>query len=235
MNKKIGRKITLGVLVLGLVTLNSSVAVRADDRSHVPSADDLAELTADWWQWAYGQPVSTSPLFDATGALARNGQTGDVFFLCGAIAPFNNPIAASAERWITVPPGKAIFFPILNAEAANKDTPPGGLTEQQSRQLVANFLFPTSGVYATLDRVPIPYQRILSPVFTYTLPKTKPGDQNIDQFFGVDITGKVPGTVSDGLWVYLPPLSKKTTHTITFGGKAAGNFTLNIIYHITVP
>jgi hypothetical protein len=33
----------------------------------------------------------------------------------------------------------------------------------------------------------------------FALPETKPGDQNIDQFFGVDITGNVPGTVSDGL------------------------------------
>jgi hypothetical protein len=90
-------------------------------------------------------------------------------------------------------------------------------------------------VYATLDGVPVPYQRIISPVFTYTLPKTKPPDQNLDQYLGVDITGEVPGTVSDGLWVYLPPLSKKTTHTITFGGSTSGNFTLNIIYHITVP
>jgi hypothetical protein len=46
----------------------------------------FAELTAEWWQWAFSQPVSTNPLFDETGARAANGQpngsgpAGKVFF-----------------------------------------------------------------------------------------------------------------------------------------------------------
>ena len=215
-------RVALMAIAWGTICLGSAVDVRGDDAKDEPSAEDLAELTADWWQWLYGQPVSVNPALDTTGAFAQQGQTGDVFFLAGAIAPLNDPFMATVTRSITVPPGKAIFFPVLNAEAANKDTPPGGMTEAGLRALIAAPLDAATGLYATLDGVSIAplIERIKSGPFSYTLPK----GFNLDQFFGVNITGKVDGTVSDGYWVYLPPLSKKTTHTLTFGGSTPPRF-----------
>jgi hypothetical protein len=78
--------------------------------------------------------------------------------------------------------------------------------------------------------------RIKSPVFSYTLPKVKQGDLNLYQYFGLDITGRVDGTISDGYWVYLPPLSNKMSHVLQFGGsEPTVPFTLTITYLINVP
>ena len=54
-------------------------------------------------------PSNDNPLFDETGADAGEGQSGPVWFLAGV---FN--ATGSAERTITLPAGKALFFPILN-------------------------------------------------------------------------------------------------------------------------
>jgi hypothetical protein len=71
------------------------------------------QWSARWWQWAFSMEVYENPLFDTTGELAANGQTGDVWFLCGVF--IGN---GSAERTITVPQGKALFFPIMNNEGS---------------------------------------------------------------------------------------------------------------------
>ena len=50
---------------------------------------------------------SINPLLDQTGQNAALGQSGEVWFLAGTTG-------GSAERTVTVPPGKALFFPIVN-------------------------------------------------------------------------------------------------------------------------
>src|SRR5262249_40183381 len=149
----------------------------------------------------------------------KDGQTGNVFYLCGAFSTFDNPLQATVERSIAVPPGKAIFFPILNAESDNLAVPPTHFTEAELRAFNAANLVGAS-YFASLDGVSSDGMigRPLPPFFTYNLPKPKKGDQNIAQHFGIDYSGPVPGAVSDGFWVYLPPLSKKATHTLKFGG-----------------
>jgi hypothetical protein len=212
--------------------------VCGEDAKAIPSQEELAELTVDWWQWLIGQPASTNPALDMTGAFAHQGQTGDVFFLAGAVALADNPFSATVQRTVTIPPGKAILFPILNFEFANKDTPPGGFTEAQLRAFAAGPLDTATGVYATLDGLSLAprIMRIKSPVFSYTLPKVKKGDLNLYQYFGLDITGRVDGTITDGYWVYLPPLSNKTSHVLQFGGsEPTVPFTLNVTYLINVP
>ena len=84
-----------------------------------PHGLTYGEWSAKWWEWAFSLPVSVNPLFDTTGALASNGQSGPVFFLAGVIS-----VSGIAERTITVPAGKALFFPILNVEADNNCADP---------------------------------------------------------------------------------------------------------------
>jgi len=49
-----------------------------------------------------------------------------------------------------------------------------------------------------------------------------------------DVTGTVAPAVSDGWWVFIPPLAKGT-YDLNFGGTTfGGSFTLDITYHITV-
>jgi hypothetical protein len=235
---KLCSSLTLAAIAWGGLNLLPVADVCGGDAKEIPSQEDLAELTADWWQWLLGQPASTNPALDLTGAFARQGQTGDVFFLAGAVALAGDPFSKSVQRTVTIPPGKAIFFPILNFEFANKDTPPGGFTEAQLRAFAAGPLDTATGVYATLDGVSLAPQimRIKSPVFSYTLPKVKKGDLNLYQKLGLDITGTVDGTISDGYWVYLPPLSNKTSHILQFGGsEPTVPFTLDVTYVIKVP
>ena len=77
-----------------------SQAARA--QSAYPSASLLA---TKWWRWALETPASENPLTDTTGQFAAVNQSGRVWFLAG------NPGGTTA-RTITVPSGKALFFPI---------------------------------------------------------------------------------------------------------------------------
>jgi hypothetical protein len=221
----------------GLPPLSRAVA---DNGVQQDGQGKYAELTADWWQWIYGQPVSSNPELDQTGAFAGAGQPGGgAYFLCGAIAVnATTPFYATVTRTITVPAGQALFFPILNVESSNADTPPGGYTVPQLRALNASVVDTATGMYATLDGNSIAgsIARIKSPVFAYTLPNVAPPDENLLQFFGLNLTGTVRNTVADGYWVYLDPLPKRAApYTLTFGGSFPNApFTLAITYYITI-
>ncbi|MCK7502716.1 MAG: hypothetical protein MZV70_00525 [Desulfobacterales bacterium] len=76
------------------------------------------EWSAKWWQWAYSLPVDQNPFFDENGSCTNgaNGPVGPVWFLTGVIN-----VSGTAVRNCTVPAGKALFFPIINAEDATPD------------------------------------------------------------------------------------------------------------------
>src|SRR5512142_3011564 len=67
------------------------------------------EWSADWWQWILSIPADHNPALDLTGADAAQGQSGSVWFLAGV---FGAP--GAVERTITIPPGKGLFFPLIN-------------------------------------------------------------------------------------------------------------------------
>ena len=210
----------------GFVVAFTTIAALLSTGTAASAQGKYAELTADWWQWVAKQPVATNPIFDETGAQAGNEQPEKkVFFLVGVINT-----SGTAERTITVPSGKAIFFPILNIESDNAAIPPTSYTVPQLRDLAAASIDSITSLFVTLDGVSLldSVTRIKSPVFSYTLPDT----DNIYQFFGLDITGTIKPAVGDGYWLYLPPLARGT-YTLKFGGSQPG-FDLAITYHITV-
>jgi hypothetical protein len=100
-------------LVAALLTLAAGPAARADDKANVLPPNSHAfgktydEWSAVWWQWALSVPADHNPLLDTTGADAAQGQSGPVWFLAGSFA-------GTAERTVSVPTGKALFFPIIN-------------------------------------------------------------------------------------------------------------------------
>jgi hypothetical protein len=201
---------------------DSSVA-RAGDR-HVISP----QWTAEWWQWVYSLPVSVNPLFDETGEKADSAQPNPkAFYLAGVFNESN-----TANRSITIPSGMALFGPVLNYQNDNIYYDPP-VSVPQLRADAAKTI-DTAAVYLELDgqsRLDL-VDRVKSPVFDYTLPS----EDNIYQFFGTDISGRIKPAISDGYWFYIPPLAPGT-HTLRFGGTAdnAGTpFTLEIQYSITV-
>ena len=79
-----------------------------------PFGLSYADWTAKWWQWAYSVPRDVNPAYDDTGKYCAQGQSGPVWFLTGT---YQHP----ANRYCTVPAGKAILFTILNSECSFAD------------------------------------------------------------------------------------------------------------------
>jgi hypothetical protein len=234
------------VLALGLLAPATTSAVQASCPLVLPNGKAYEKLAVDWWKWAFSFPVSINPLFDETGAQAYLGNQGNVFFLAGVINT-----SGTATRTITVPAGKPLFFPVLNVEWENILVRPpylGGPFTPPARPLTVPELYAsadadirlTTELHATVDGCPIPNlfsYRATSAPFNFRLP----ANDNIEQFFGINISGTVAPVVTDGFWLLLAPLPIGE-HIINFGGTFFGtrldgtflNFTLDITYHITV-
>src|SRR5690349_8203642 len=95
------------LLVISALGVGASRAQGDANPGVVPINSQYSQLSAQWWQWVFSQPVSSNPLFDTTGAQAANAQpaTGNVFFLAGLIALSGDPLSAQVERTITIPAG----------------------------------------------------------------------------------------------------------------------------------
>jgi hypothetical protein len=205
---------------------------QASARVYAPHAKarggTMAEWSAAWWKWALGKRVSKSPLFDETGANADVGNKGKVYFLAGVVNT-----SGKVERTVTMPAGTPIFFPVVSTSADNSGVPPTHKSVKRLRSEAAASVDSTTNVYATVDGLAVQdvqAHRERSPVFSYTLPATG----NISQHFGVDVSGRVGGAVSDGYWVMLKPLSPGQ-HTVRFGGTFQNTgFKLDVTYHVTV-
>jgi hypothetical protein len=175
--------------------------------------------------------VDRNPLFDETGELAGEGQAGQVFFLAGV---FN--VSGTATRSVTVPPGKAILFPLINVEWDNHCPPVDPpMNESQLLALVNENLDMVSGLTCDVDGAAVPNlfdYRVTSPSFAVTFP-----DNNLFQLFGCDpiTAGTYEGFVSGGYYVMLAPLTKGL-HTIHFGGSVGDPpfFSLDITYNLLV-
>jgi hypothetical protein len=181
-----------------------------------------AQWGAAWWQWALSVPASESPFFDEVGSAVANGQSGDVWFLAGV---FN--ASGTVVRHCTIPPGKALFFPLLNCECSNLEGPPwyGGNEQELHDCVMANPIGPVK--FAEIDGVSvknIDQYYSLSPMFNFSVP-----ENNI-----LGVPGPTTGiSMSQGVYLMLAPLSAGT-HVVHFGGGDPGVYFLDITYVITV-
>ena len=235
--------IAVVIIIVGL--LSPVYAQNTNSRVIPPSAQPYGmtygEWSAKWWQWAYSLPVDQNPFFDDNGSCANgaNGQFGPVWFLTGV---FN--ASGTAVRNCSVPAGKALFFPIINAEDATLES---GLTGEDLR------IFPTwamslvTNIAAEIDGVSLVNlydYRAVSPLFVYgPLP-----ENNMLAYFGFDAPAGstsagippdnntfTPSAASDGYYLMLAPLPVGQ-HIIHFTGTLGDpvNFTLDITYNLTV-
>jgi hypothetical protein len=209
------------VLVVLLLLLASPSVAAAGSRAVEPvppSGTTYNRLAVAWWQYALGQPESTNPLLDTTGASCATGQSGPVFFLVGSFS--SDPVV----RDCTVAGGKFLFFPMLNAFEVH--VPGDGLdTERLVYKAFLKHGFRAIQLRASVDGVPVadlkpkktPFHVCAAPVagcapssFSITLPG--------GNIFGID-AGTYAPAVQEGFYLLLPPL-KPGLHTITFGGKS---------------
>jgi hypothetical protein len=233
------RVVAVMVVGVGLMVAAMIPVAQADSRNpnsqvlpldSSPSGNTYGEWSARWWQWALSIPAATNPVLDETGAHCAEGQSGPVWFLAGSF------FGGTFERACTVPPDKALFFPIVNAAfgAAVFDcepTQPGVPCNITVLRAAAAASMDPVTLEASLDGVPVRQLRefrVQSPVFSVTLPE--------GNVVGVP-SGTYAPMVSDGYWLMLAPLSAGA-HTIHFkneitGGPFAGTAT-EVAYHLTI-
>jgi hypothetical protein len=187
-----------------------------------------AEWAAAWWQWGLTLPLAGHPFYGCP-ADCDAGQSGKVWFVAGG------PTDCSC----TVPEGKAVFFPLVNAECSSLEDPPfHGNTAAEQRECAKYWAdhIVVASLFCEIDDVParnLPSYRVVSPQISFTAPTP--------WAYG-NVGG--PGTsVGDGYYVLLHPLSKGV-HTIHFGGVShfdAGelgpdpvDFGVDTTYHLIV-
>jgi hypothetical protein len=213
-----------------------------------PYGRSYGEWSAQFWKWEFSLPVNHHPLFD--NADCSTGQSGQVWFLGGTFTTTPGPpgiTLGQANRMCTIPSGKALFFPIVNAECSSIQGdcftydpahPPTESDLRDAAASVANLIIPdTLSVTIdglTLTGLALNQYRVQSPLFMFgPLP-----DNNILQSFGLNApAGSTWPSVSDGVHIMVQPLSPGK-HTIRFHGElnfgGGSMFIEDITYNLTV-
>jgi hypothetical protein len=187
-----------------------------------------SHLATSWWQWALETPASENPLTDTTGQFAAVNQGGRVWFLAGNTG-------GTTVRTVTVPAGKALFFPIVNVFDVEDATIKGGGVfflvphpVQTAQAFVATVIATATGLSCEVDGIPIP-------ITTANLEQSTPFSLHLptDNILGVPAGAYFPA-IDSGYYVLLNPPSVGQ-HTIHFTGTITFfPLSLDVTYNITV-
>jgi hypothetical protein len=227
----------LVTVVASLLALIATSTIRAQtlnpgiiDPTNTYEGKTYGDWSAAHWQWVYSLPTDKHPLFD-TGDVSV-GQTGGVWFLGGTYTTTtdaNGVIYGTAVRDCTIPQGKALFFPLIDAESSIAE---GNGTSYA--QLLASSQALIDGVdtlSCTIDGQTVSNltsYRASSDLFTWgPLPTNNVFGDPAD--FPAGLTSQA---VADGYYLLLQPLTPGS-HSIHFTGGVPG-FQLNITYNLTV-
>lgn len=201
------------------------------------AAPDYGSLTARWWQWVFSQPAvdvdgtNTNPVLDTSGLFATAGQPAGIgpankyFFLAGTFG-------GQATRTVTVPHGKALFFPVFNFEADNAFDPPTDYDVPKLKAIAATNIDTFTGGSVTFDGHPVEFFRSTSPVFDYTVPD----ENSYYDYFGLvgpQFEGRIKPVVADGYWAVLPPPAAGS-HVLRFTATSSIPFSLDVTYVLTI-
>jgi hypothetical protein len=208
--------------VLTVVALSGAVlAVHAKDGKPNPGIVppgakfrglSYGEWAAEWWKAMFAIPVvdDDHPLFSGGAVEGPKG----VLFLTGV---FSDPDPAVIE--ISIRPGTALFFPVINAECSEFEPEPfHGDDEAEMRAQANHHMDNTSGRFAKIDGRPVQRlddYRCESPLFVWgPLP-----EGNLFQYFGMTApAGTTSPAVDAGYYLLLHPLSVGK-HTVEFGAR----------------
>lgn len=195
----------------------------------------LDDWSAAWWQSVYSVQgeVAAHPFLDETGAACAAAQpSADVWFLHGS--GNTGPIV----RTCTVPPGRALFFPLLTGSFDNA----GATTILSPAELMtaaSEFYAGEVALVCEVDGCAVPNldTYFIPPVeFTYVVPPPP----NLYTAFGGAFEGPVDPSYSIGWWIMLPPLPAGA-HTIHLGGTRFGvagdpadDFIVDVTYRLTI-
>jgi hypothetical protein len=220
MTKIPGRMIVVVAMALMLV-MHTSQAL----------ADDLKQLSAEWWQWTLSFPEAASPQLDVTGERCTVGQRGSVWFLVGNFG-------GTTTRSCSIPEGKTLFFPVINS--INVDTPnvcgQGAVRMPlaELRALSVGFVDGATSLSVEVDgKLVKQLRRVQSRVFEIALPEQNVFDAPC-AFAGGVPAGIYSPAVDDGIYVELQPLAIGS-HTVHIHAEnLAAEFVLDVTYNLTV-
>ena len=184
------------------------------------------------WQWLYSIPASSHPVFqDGNIDLSAYQPAGRVWFLCGSfsVTPVQSGFFAQANRTASVPHGKALFFPIIDAEASTAEG--NGTSQADLTAAARSFAEPASALACEIDGQSVQnleHYQFISPVFNW-------GPLPADNLLGLP-GGTTTQSVSDCFFLMVAPLppGQHTIHFTGTAGLAPNAFTLDITYHLTV-
>jgi len=222
---KMTRGVLLALLVAGSMGVGAQPAQEggnpgvAPPNAH-PHGSTYAEWGATWWQWAISFPLDASPVTDPTGDLAALGQSGPVWFLAGTFG-------GSAERTVTIPHGKALFFPIVNLIGVNIPEPGDPEPSEEEFREIMDFIIGSGfSLACTVDGVSLESledYRAQTDVFAVDVPEGGLVDAGFFEF-----------AMADGFWLMLKPMSSGE-HTIHITGSLdLLGLDVDVLYHITV-
>src|SRR5215204_5619353 len=204
-NTVVKRAIVVAISVLLALVVAAPIASGQSSSQ----SQNLAQLTAESWNWAISNP---SPLEGSYKGGARcNGEyVKGVIFLAGALE------GARVDRTCTVPANTPILFSPFNYlcsaafDPVQEKPDPKPYDTKCATPTTDATIDPPSSFYARVDGKDANQQRIASGIFQWTIPKDALG-----------IVGLEAGTyesAQDGLWVYLENGLNKGNHTVVFGG-----------------
>lgn len=181
-----------------------------------------AQLAADWWNWALAGPNGSNVLQDTTGALCGLNQEGKVWFLGGALN------SGTVERTCTVPPGKAIFFPVANYFNSAEEP-----TYEETRQKARDYWQANlESASATLDGrqvADLNSYYVESPDFILVLPE----NNILDDPAGSAPAGSYSPSAAVGYHLLLAPLAPGR-HELHFDAVFKNSGRIEVIYHLIV-
>jgi hypothetical protein len=155
-----------------------------------------------WWSWCYSDPSGKSPVEDTNGAFCfKNQPVESVWFLGGTFG-------GKVERTCQIPPGRSIFFPVVN-DIISFLTDPELKSEDELHCYAKSDIDNTLILQVTLDSLEIKglrAYRVHSSLFNITLTSND--------------SSRVASTlaVSDGYWLFLRPLTQGD-HVLEFIGE----------------
>lgn len=188
-----------------------------------PYDESYGQWAADWWTWVLSIPTEINPLNDSSGTNAAVGQHGPVWFLAGAVGSGN----ITATRSVTIPDGKALFFPIVNTLWTTGPSDPP-ITTPEILSALAGVTADVTNLSCSIDGVSVRHlekYKTISPVFHLIVPA--------DNVLGLSAAVYTPD-IDEGFYLFLAPM-RPGKHTIHFTGSNPDlGSSLDITYNLTV-
>jgi hypothetical protein len=216
-------RICVLVLIIALVALSVAAPVAGAGKrgnspgvippNATPGGMSYGDWGAAWWQWAMSIPKAVNPMADPTGDMVGSGQSGHVWFLCGTITMTPTgptTYVGYADREVTIPAGKMLFFPICNVEASTAEG--NGTTYDELAGVCDWYMSRTTPTDVTVDGRHVKNlmkYRAMSGLYQLWWPV-----DNVIDLPPISLTDPKATTtsVSDGYWIMLAPLSRGTHH-----------------------